>query len=188
MKRALERVMPDPAKSMSAADRQRMEELARRQAELEQQLGELQQRADRIGEQAPIFDPRAQEAMEGAKQSMGQAKGHLQGKDPGQALAAERRADEQLESLEKGLEQLKKQARGNKSGTGFPLPLAMGGAPGEDDGEDGRLDPKRKVVIPGADQYRVPEEYRKDILEAMKQGAPEGFEEDVREYYEEIVK
>jgi soluble cytochrome b562 len=188
VKKALERLLPNPAKSMDPAARQKMEELSRRQASLEQRAGQLQQKAARIGEKAPIFDPSAQEAMSGAKRSMGQARSHLQGKDPGKALAAERRADEQLESLQQGLEELKERARGNKSGMGFPLPLAMGGRPGDEDGRDGRMDPKHKVVIPGADQYRVPEEYRKDILDAMKQGTPEGFEEDVRGYYEEIIK
>jgi hypothetical protein len=188
VKRALERVMPDPSKSMDAASRERMQQLAKRQAELESRMNGLKDRANRIGEKAPIFDPQAQQAMEGAQGSMGEAKGHLEGKDPGPALAAERRAGEQLDSLQQGLEKLKQQAKGNKGGAGFPLPLAMGGAPGDEEGDHGDLDPRRKVVIPGADQYRVPEEYRKDILEAMKQGAPAGFEQNVKEYYEEIVK
>ena len=34
----------------------------------------------------------------------------------------------------------------------------------------------------------MPEEYRKDILDAMKQGAPEKYKDQVKRYYEEIVK
>lgn len=44
------------------------------------------------------------------------------------------------------------------------------------------------VRIPGADEYRAPEKFREDILEAMKQRAPQGFDDQVRRYYEELIK
>jgi hypothetical protein len=58
--------------------------------------------------------------------------------------------------------------------------------PGDEDG-NGLRDPE-KVEIPDADKFQVPEEYRKDILDAMKQGAPEKYKDQVKRYYEEIVK
>jgi hypothetical protein len=44
------------------------------------------------------------------------------------------------------------------------------------------------VEIPGAEAHRVPEEFRKDLMEAMKQGAPERYRGEVQRYYEELVK
>jgi hypothetical protein len=44
------------------------------------------------------------------------------------------------------------------------------------------------VRIPGADEYRAPEEFREEILEAMKKDAPSGFAEQVQRYYEELIK
>ena len=45
-----------------------------------------------------------------------------------------------------------------------------------------------KVRIPGSEEYRVPEEFREEILEAMKAKAPERYQEQVKRYYEELVK
>ena len=47
---------------------------------------------------------------------------------------------------------------------------------------------REKVKIPGAEAHKVPEEFRKDLLDAMKQGAPERYRSEVQRYYEELVK
>jgi hypothetical protein len=44
------------------------------------------------------------------------------------------------------------------------------------------------VKIPGAEAHKVPEEFRRDLLEAMKQGTPERYRGDVQRYYEELVR
>lgn len=187
VKQKLEEMFANPSQKMSPEQRQQMERMAERQQQLQDRMQQLQQQAQKIGQQGPIFDESAQSAMQGAQQSMGEAGQKLQGRNPGGALASERRAQEQLQSLQQGLEQAKQQARSNKGGGGFPLPLAAGGGRGES-GSEGEFDDKEKVAIPGADQYKAPEEFRKDILDAMKQAAPAPFKEHVREYYEEIVK
>ncbi|MGC4122060.1 MAG: hypothetical protein QM765_47265 [Myxococcales bacterium] len=99
-----------------------------------------------------------------------------------------RRARSARRQLEKGLQ---KQQGGQSQGGGQPLPWPWKGPGqepnfGNDDGEGRQND--EKVEIPNADQYTVPEEYRKDILDAMKQGAPEKYKDQVKRYYEEIVK
>ena len=69
---------------------------------------------------------------------------------------------------------------------GFPFPFADSGG-GQESG-DGRESSREKVKIPGAEAYSVPEEFRKDLLDAMKQGAPERYKGEVQRYYEELVK
>jgi hypothetical protein len=44
------------------------------------------------------------------------------------------------------------------------------------------------VRIPGADESKAPREWRQELLEAMREKAPERFREEVRRYYEELVK
>ena len=44
------------------------------------------------------------------------------------------------------------------------------------------------IRIPGADEYRAPEHFREDILEAMKKRAPEGYDEMIKRYYEELIR
>jgi DNA repair ATPase RecN len=186
VKEQLEKMFPDPSRNMSAQQRQQLRRMAEQQAQLQQQMQQLQQKADQIGEQAPIFDEGAKSSMQGAQQSMQDAEGRLRGTDPGGALASQRAAGEKLQQLKDGLEQARQRAQQNKGGSGFPMPMAS--SDGEGDGDGRGMQRDEKVAIPSADAYKVPEEFRKDILDAMKQNAPESFKEQVKSYYEEIVK
>ena len=50
-----------------------------------------------------------------------------------------------------------------------------------------RMD-KEPVRIPGADEFRAPKEFRQDLLDAMKRGAPAEYKEQLKRYYEELAK
>jgi glucose/arabinose dehydrogenase len=47
---------------------------------------------------------------------------------------------------------------------------------------------KEGELIPGADESKAPREWRQELLDAMREKAPERFREEVRRYYEELVK
>ena len=47
---------------------------------------------------------------------------------------------------------------------------------------------KEKVLLPSDDQYKVPNEFREDILDAMKKQIPKNYEQLVNEYYRELVQ
>jgi hypothetical protein len=105
---------------------------------------------------------------------MQRARDKMQARDPTGSVAEERAALDQLGALEKGLQ--RPQATGGQGGGGQPLPWPWQGPDqqpqpgGRDDGQGRNRD--ERVEIPNADQYSVPEEYRKDILDAIEQGAP----------------
>ena len=65
---------------------------------------------------------------------------------------------------------------------GLPMPLSMGGRRG-----GGGLK-KEKVEIPDEDPNAAPQQLRKDVMDAMKQGAPDRYREQNKRYYEELVK
>ena len=44
------------------------------------------------------------------------------------------------------------------------------------------------VRIPGADESSAPRAWRQELLDAMKERAPERFRDEVRRYYEELVR
>ena len=47
------------------------------------------------------------------------------------------------------------------------------------------------VRIPGAEEYRAPERFREDLLEAMKKKsriAPEGYDDMIKRYYDELIR
>jgi hypothetical protein len=47
---------------------------------------------------------------------------------------------------------------------------------------------KDPVRIPGADESSAPRAWRQELLDAMKEKAPERFRDEVRRYYEELVR
>ena len=69
----------------------------------------------------------------------------------------------------------------------MPLPMGMG-MEGMDMGGPGGNPSLRKVEIPGPDEYEPPEAFRKALLEGMKDPVPEVYRQQVRRYYEELVK
>jgi hypothetical protein len=58
---------------------------------------------------------------------------------------------------------------------------------GREEGE-GDSTQQERVELPDAESSRGPQEFRKKLLDAMKQPAPEKFKERVKQYYEELVK
>jgi hypothetical protein len=169
---------------MTPGDKQRLAELAAQQQGLEREAGELQQKLSQLAEKAPIFPPQAQGLLGESRGHMGTAAGELQGRNPQRGHGEQEAALERLGQFKKGLEQAARQGKGGKGG--FPFPFGETGG-GEREGETGDPTPE-KVEIPGAEAHRLPEEFRRDLLEAMKQGAPERYRGEVQRYYEELVK
>ncbi len=186
LQQELGELFPAPGQSMSDEDKQKMRGLSQRQGSLQQQAGKLQQQMGELNKKAPIFNPDAQQMMQQAGERMGKAQGQLSAKNPSGASAEERASLDQLGQLKKGLQQ--KSGQGQGQGQGIPWPWVGPGMQRGEDGTDGPNNEDEKMAIPGADQYQVPEEYRKEILDAMKQRAPDKYKEQVKRYYEEIVK
>lgn len=189
VKRELDSLQPPPAAAMSEQDRQAMKSMSQRQGQLQQQAGALRQQMDDINKQAPLFPGEAQEMMQQAAGRMQRAQGKMQARDPTGSVAEERAALDQLGELKKGLQRQQGSGSGQSGGPMLPWPWKGPGQMPQFGNEDGQGQNRdERVEIPNADQYSVPEEYRKDILDAMKQGAPEKYKDQVKRYYEEIVK
>lgn len=66
--------------------------------------------------------------------------------------------------------------------------LGQGQAPdGQRGGSSTRMQ-QEKVTLPGEDQYKVPGQFREEILKAMKNKYPKQYERMIGEYYKELVK
>jgi hypothetical protein len=181
----LQKLFPDPRQLLGEKDQRELDQLAGRQRQLEQKAGELQRKLSELAQQAPVFPPNAQGQLGESRGHMGQAANQLGGaKNPQRGHGEQALALDALARFQKGLEDAAKQGKGE--GPGFPFPFSDSGT-GEREGEG--MDPSReKVKIPGAEAHRVPEEFRRDLLEAMKQGTPERYRGDVQRYYEELVR
>ena len=157
---------PSPDQIMGSDDKRRMEALRRRQ-------GMNRARAQRLGERArtvPGLPGDAGEAinerLSEAGRPMEQAEQRMGKRDPSGARDQAREAAEALERARQEAQKAARQAQSQESG-------ASGDEP---------------VRIPGADQYRAPERFREELLEGMKRRAPAGYDEQVKRYYEELIR
>ena len=169
---------------------QQMEEMLRQQAE-QRKIGEdLQQARNQLGEvgrKVPIFGPQHEQMLQQAQEGMGRAEQRLGQGEPRGAQAGEEQALEQLQKFEDAMQQMAKQA-GGKGQNGPRMPMPWGEPAGEQgENDSGDMD-TQKVEIPDAEAGRGPQEFRKELLDAMKQKAPEKYQERVKQYYEELVK
>jgi hypothetical protein len=184
----LAKMFPDPRQVLSPKEQQQLDQLAQRQRDLEKKAGDLQRRLSELAQQAPVFPPSAQGQLGESRGHMGQATSQLgQFKNPQRGHGEQELALDALSRFQKGLEEAAKKGGQGGSGPGFPFPFADAGGEGTGEG-DGQEASREKVKIPGAEAHRVPEEFRRDLLEAMKQGTPERYRGDVQRYYEELVK
>src|SRR5262249_12635827 len=133
----------------------------------------LQQQMDEIQQRAPVFDGETEQQLDRARQSMEQASQRLNGREPGKGYAEQQGALEALKGLQQSMQQ---QSQGKRR-----MPMPVGRRPNSGSKHE-------KVEIPDEDPSREPRELRKDVMDAMKQGAPERYKEQVKRYYEELVK
>jgi hypothetical protein len=156
----LAKVMPRPSETMTPQER----EAARAQAEKQGAIG---RRTDDVADEAarrlgklPGME-KAENELRGAATRMRQAGEALKRDETKGAATAERDAADRLAKLRDSMQERQ-----------------MGG---------GRQS-REPVRIPGADESAAPRAWRQELLDAMKEKAPDRFRDDVRRYYEELVR
>jgi uncharacterized membrane protein YccC len=162
-----------------------LQRMAKKQEEVRRDANELSQRMQALAQEIPLFGGEPQQSLDNAGSEMGRAVGSIQaGELPG-AVGHKRRAADELGKLRQALEQAAQQQQG-----GMPMPLGgtgSGRGRGRDEGMMGKMS-AAELEIPAQDRNRATPQFRKELLEAAKQKAPEHFEEAVRRYYEELIR
>ena len=163
----LQSLSPRPDQIMSADDMRAIERLRRRQAMNKGRTQRLADRTKQLGADLP-GDTGAElgKKLGGAIDQMGNADDRMKQKDPSGAREATRSA---ADALGKARDRARSAARQAQEGTVNDEPIR----------------------IPGADEYRAPERFREDLLEAMKKKgkvAPDGYDDMIKRYYEELIK
>lgn len=169
---------------------QRSQELQDRQRDLDNRLRQAQQEAQQLEQQFPVRPEGMSEALQDAGQRMEQAAqdldgGQLMQAEGSQGVAAQRIRDA-IESLEQAQEQAQQQAQQLGGGGGEQRPGEQGEG-GEERGEDHHDQQTNNLEIPGREEFRTPEEYRRALLEGMEGEVPEEYRAMKRRYYEELV-
>jgi hypothetical protein len=184
----LQEAMPREGQGMNAHDMQELMRQRDQQRSIREQLGQAREKLGQVGKKVPIFGPQHERMLQEAEQGMGEAEDKLGRGEPRAAQAGEAQAIEKLQAFEQAMKQMSQ--RGGQGGQGgIPLPWGEPrGGEGEETGEEGDGVSHEKVEIPDAEASRGPAEFRKELLDAMKQAPPEKYKERVRQYYEELVK
>ncbi len=164
----LEALAPRPDQIMSADDQRALERLRRREALNKARTQKLSERTKQLAPELP-GDTGAELAkkLDGAAGHMGQADERMKAKDPSGAREAARSASD---ALSKARDKARRAARQAQEGS------TLGDEP---------------IKIPGADEYRAPERFREDLLEAMKKqdkDALRDYQDMLKRYYEELAK
>jgi hypothetical protein len=156
----LDKIVPRPSDTMSPAEREQAKQQAERQGAIGNRTDETADEAARRLGKLPGLE-KAEGDLKSASERMRQAADMLKRSESKSAAAAERDAAERLAKLRDSMQE-----------------RSMGGS-------RQRHDPVR---IPGADDSAAPRAWRQELLDAMKEKAPERFRDEVRRYYEELVK
>ncbi|HZH02211.1 MAG TPA: DUF4175 domain-containing protein, partial [Myxococcaceae bacterium] len=177
----LSQLFPPPGSMMSEDDRARLKKLAGEQRQLEKRAQSLQQQMEAMDQMAPVFGDEASSQLNQISERMGAASERMDAQDPARGYGEQKAAQDLLQQFQKQMSENRGKGKGGK---GLPLPMFAGG---KGNGW-GRNSSQEKVEIPDADQHQTPKEFRQDLMEAMKQGAPEKYRDQVKRYYEELVK
>ena len=168
----LDRALPRPEDLMNPSERKQLSELRSGQEQLRRRSGEflkeLQKRAKETKDapQLERLSDDAQSVLKKAGSFMEQAEGDLKRLLPRSAASAQGQAMDQLSQLRKEMQNAR---RPHSDGMGMKSE-------------------REPIKIPGADEYRPPKEFRKDILDAAKREPPVEYREQVRRYYEELIQ
>jgi len=163
----LQELSPSPEQILGRGDKQDIDRLRRRQAMNKDRAQRLMERSKQLGPELPgnAGEEIAKRVGE-AVGKMGNAGQRMAERDPSGAREEARAA---ADALDKARQRAQGAARQQQA-----------------DGQNGLHD--EPIRIPGADEYRAPEKFREDILEAMKKHAPQGYGDLVKRYYEELIR
>lgn len=156
----LGRMIPKGGEVMSPEQRSRTRDLGQRQTSVEERARGVVRDLGGRDEAAPGA-AQAAAALEEIAGQMRQAGRDLQEGAAHQGAARASDVAERLAELRKNLGQ--RQQQGTRS-------------------------TREPVRIPDAEAYRAPREWRQELLEAMRERAPEQYRDEVRRYYEELVR
>ena len=157
---------PRPAQVFGDRERGKLREQAAAQRHLEAQTRSLKAWIKEQGDDPRFIMHQAGTALDEAALRMEQSVTGLEGKQLRDALEAQTAVLDVLGRLREDL----------KHGDDL-VPLESRPAPAAVD-----------VDIPAPDDYAVPAEFRKDILDAMRDEAPSDYSEAIRKYYEILVR
>jgi hypothetical protein len=163
----LRAIFPSPRTLLDGDDRRELRRLQADQRGLRRKLQQLEAQLDKESRHAALFGGEVPQAVKESAGLMGKASNKLASLQPQEAHGSQEAAADRLARLRQQMEEARQPRQWSQAG-----PSVL----------------RERIHIPGADAFRPPKEFRKDILDAMKEKAPRAFRGQVKRYYEELVR
>lgn len=168
---------------LTPEDKDALQQYAEKQKELQKEADDLKEMAGEISQQNPFMDENADRQLDMASQSMEGAGQKLEKHDVQGAVIDERESLYRLAEAKKGMERAQERITKGMMGAGMPMPRPFRGRT-----EEGQFGVStERVEIPSEEAYKVPREFREDILNALKEGLPEKYKDLNKDYYQRLV-
>lgn len=151
---------------------EQLESLRERQSSAGERMNELQQKMAEVGEQFPMMNPEGDSSMESVQQGMKESSSQLQQRQPGPARSGQRQALDGLQGMRQAMQQRMAQSRQQMQ---------------QQAQREGRGQMKRDKVDVGQEAERNLRQ-RQQIMDAMREGALEAWDDPIRQYYESLVR
>jgi hypothetical protein len=175
-------------------------QLSQRQKALQGRAGALKERLDQLSPFIPFLSPEMRQQLGEAAEFMGEAHGQLGQRRARQAIPPEEEALRRLSQGQQAMQQAMQQMaqRGQMGQVPVPMVLRRPGEPyafnpqpfpDRSPRDQGRLGINtRDFKIPGKEEYKAPREFREEILEALKRGAPAQFKGQIEQYFKNLTE
>lgn len=174
---------------LSEENKSDLQKMADEEKQLQDQSEKLTQQFKQMNKQNPTITPELASKMSRTGRYMERAQASLKQKQVQRSINAENRALKELQETGDMLKEMKEASseKGKQSSRSTAMKFGTGQSRDSRRGGSVRMQ-KEKVNLPSEDQYKVPGEFRDEILRAMKKQAPRDYKRMVMEYYKELVK
>jgi hypothetical protein len=175
-------------------------QLGQRQHATRERTDALKQRLEQLSQFNPFLSPELRQQIGEAAEFMGEARGELGERRARQAIPPEEGALQRLSEGQQAMQQAMQQMaqRGQMGQIPVPMvlrrpgdPMAFNPAPFPDRSpqNQGRMGINtRDFRIPGKEEYKAPRQFREEIMEALKRGAPSQFRGQIEQYFKNLTE
>ncbi len=182
-------ISKDYQSMISEEDTQKLQNLSKQQQQMRHDAMDLEEIFRGMNQKNPMITPELSRGMKNAGRQMMHAERGLENKRIPESIESENRALKKLSEIKEMLNQLKNADSGQgPNGQQRMFSFGQGQARENQRGRGSTRMQQEKVNLPSEDQYKVPGQFREEILKAMKNRYPQKYQRMVNEYYKELVK
>ncbi len=174
---------------LSEEAKRKLKKMAQQEKAMQQKAEGMKKQFSEMNQKNPLLPPSLAQNMQIAGKNLQRAESHLKGNQVQNSIESENKALQQIQEAQSMLSEMKKSGSQMSQQGKQQNQLQLGTGSRKDSRRGGAVRmQKEKVLLPSDDQYKVPSEFREDILDAMKKQTPKNYEQLVNEYYRELVQ